>query len=179
MSKKYKKHSYEDRLKYMRMMEDGYSCTYIHTHYGISHELLESLWLKYQEEGPSALVKKQKVKADGAYKEKVVRDIEENPIPLHEAAIKYNVSASRLFVWRRMVREYGYEVLYQQKPRGRLRKDMGRPKKKKPEEMTELELLRYENERLRAENALLKKVKALVEEREARLREIGRKPSRD
>ena len=56
---------------------------------------------------------------------------------------------------------------------------MGRSKKKKLEEMTELERLRYENERLRAENALLKKVRALVEEREARLRETGRKPSKD
>ncbi len=42
-----------------------------------------------------------------------------------------------------------------------------------------MERLRYENERLRAENALLKKVRALVEEREARLREIGRKPSKN
>jgi transposase-like protein len=178
MSKKYKKHSYEDRLKYMRMMEDGYSSKYIQTHYGINHELLQALWLMYQDEGPAALVKKQYIKADGAYKEEVVRDIEENHIPLHEATIKYNVSVSGLYTWRRIVREYGYEALYQQKSIGRPRKDMGRPKKKKPEEMTELELLRYENERLRAENALLKKVKALVEEREARLREIGRKPSK-
>ena len=59
------------------------------------------------------------------------------------------------------------------------KKDMGRPRKKKPKEMTELERLRYENECLRAENALLKKVKALVEAREARLKEIGRKPSKD
>ena len=53
---------------------------------------------------------------------------------------------------------------------------MGRPKKQKPQ--TELERLRYENEYLRAEVALLKKVKALVEEREKRLRETGRKPSK-
>jgi hypothetical protein len=56
---------------------------------------------------------------------------------------------------------------------------MGRPRKKKPEEMTELERLRYENECLRAENALLKKVRALVEEREARLRATGQKPSKN
>ena len=56
---------------------------------------------------------------------------------------------------------------------------MGRPKKKKTEEMTELERLRYENECLRTENALLKKVRALVEERNARLREIGQKPSKN
>ena len=154
MSKKYKKHSYEDRLKYMRMMEDGYSSKYIHNHYGISCELLEALWLMYQEKGPAALAKKQYVKADGAFKEKVVRDIGENPLPLHEATIKYNVSVSSLLAWRRIVRECGYEALYQQKPRGRPRKDMGRPKKKKPEEMTELERLRYENECLRTENAL-------------------------
>ena len=41
------------------------------------------------------------------------------------------------------------------------------------------ERLRYENECLRAENALLKKVKALVEARDARLKEIGRKPSKN
>lgn len=53
---------------------------------------------------------------------------------------------------------------------------MGRPKKKKLEEMTELERALYENERLRAENALLKKVKALIEEREAQLRKPIRIP---
>ena len=179
MSKKYKKHSYEDRLKYMRMMEEGYSSKYIHTHYGISHELLEALWLMYQERGPAALVKKQYVKADGAFREKVVRDIEKNPISLPEATIKYNVSVSRLLAWRRIVREYGYDALYLRKPRGRPPKNMGRPKKKEPEEMTELERLRYENECLRAENALLKKVRALVEEREARLRGTERKPSKN
>ena len=54
---------------------------------------------------------------------------------------------------------------------------MGRPKKKKPE--TELEKLRDEVLRLKIENELLKKVKALVEAREARLYEIGHKPSKD
>ena len=55
-------------------------------------------------------------------------------------------------------------------------------KKKKvytEEELDELEMLRRRNEYLEAENALLKKVKALVEEREARLRATGRKPSKD
>ena len=91
------------------------------------------------------------------------------------------MSYTALKGWRRIVRKDGYAALYKEKRRGRPPKDnsMGRPKKKKPEEMTELERLRYENERLRAENALLKKVRALVEEREARLREIGRKPSKN
>ena len=46
-------------------------------------------------------------------------------------------------------------------------------------DLTELEKLRRRNAYLEAENALLKKVKALVEEKEARLRAIGQKPSKD
>ena len=47
------------------------------------------------------------------------------------------------------------------------------------EHLDELEELRQRNEYLEAENALLKKVKALVEERESRLRAIGRKSSKN
>ena len=174
-----KKHTFEDRLKYMKLLEAGYSVNHITSHFGVSHHLLDVLWEKYQKEGPSGLIKKQYACTDGSFREMVLRDIENNCLTLSEAAIKYNVSASRIQIWKRKARESGYAALYETKRRGRPPKDMGRPRKKKPEEMTELERLRYENERLRAENALLKKVKALVEEREARLREIGRKPSKD
>ena len=174
-----KKHRYEDRLKYMQMLEEGYSTNYIHDRYGIDHSLIEALWLKYKTQGPIALQRGKYVKADGAFREAVVRDFQENHLTLHEAVVKHGVSVASILKWSRMVRERGYVALYESKPCGRPPKNMGRPKKKKPEEMTELERLRYENERLRAENALLKKVKALVEEREARLREIGRKPSKD
>ena len=55
---------------------------------------------------------------------------------------------------------------------------MGRPRKNsKP--LTELESLRRENQELKTEIALLKKVRALVEERNARLRGIGQRPSKD
>ena len=180
MLKKRKKHGYAERLKYMHMLEDGYSVNYIHEHYGIDKQLLSHLWTRYESEGPSGLLKKQYVKADCAFKVQVVRDIEENHLTLVDASLKYNVSSSRIQVWRRIARTQGYDALAITRPRGRLPKnDMGRPKKKKPEEMSELERLRYENECLRAENALLKKVKALVEAREARLKEIGRKPSKN
>ena len=176
-----KKHTYEDRLKYMKLLEDGYSVTHIATRYGISHHLLNVLWEKYQQDGPSGLIKKQNIRSDGSYREMVLRDIENNCLTLSEAAIKYDVSIGRILFWKQKVRASGYDALYETKRRSRPTKDttMGRPRKKKPEEMTELERLRYENERLRAENALLKKVRALVEERESRLREIGRKPSKD
>ena len=178
MSRKYRKKGYAERLKYMHMLEDGYSIDYIVTHHGISHHLLGFLWTKYQSEGPSGLIKKKNIQADYEYKLKVLRDIEENHLTLVDASLKYYVSASQICVWRRIVKTKGYEALAEIKPRGRPPKnDMGRPRKKKPAEMTELELLRYENECLKAENALLKKVKALVEERDAHLRGTGRKPS--
>lgn len=56
MSKKYKKHGYADGLKYMHVLEEGYSINYIHDHYGISHQLLSSLWGRYQYEGPPNFV---------------------------------------------------------------------------------------------------------------------------
>ena len=180
MSKKYKKHGYAERLKYMHMLEDGYSIKYIGTHYGIDRKLLGVLWAKYQEEGPSGLVKKKNIKANLKFKIQVLRDIIENHLTLVDASLQYNVSPNRIYIWQRIARTKGYEALAETKPRGKPPKnDMGRPRRKKPEEMTELELLRYENECLKAENALLKKVKALVEERDARLRGTGRKPSKN
>ena len=162
------------------MLENGFSVKYIKTHFGINHQLLEYLWARYQSEGPSGLVKKQNIKADYAFKLQVVRDIEENHLTLVEASLKYNVSDSQLYQWRKIAANQGYDALAITRPRGRPPKnDMGRPKKKKPEEMTELELLQLRVKELEAENALLKKVKALVEAREARLKEIGRKPSKN
>ena len=173
MCKEQKRHGYDDRLKYMKMIEDGYSIDYISKHYGISHKDLDVLWLKYQKDGPSGLVKKKKHITDGKLRETIIRDIETNCLSLAEAAVKYDVCVNRIVIWRRIVEKGGYSSLYN------LNTDMGRPKKKKLEEMTELERALYENERLRAENALLKKVKALIEEREAQLRNIGRKPSKN
>ena len=177
MSRKRKKHTYEDRLKYMKMLERGYSINYIHKHYGISHRLLTTLWEKYQTEGSSALVKKKNCRFTAEEKLIVISDYEGKGLTLPDIMLKYGVSGSAILNWCKCYAAGGKEAL--RKPLGRPRKDMGRPKKKKPEEMTELERLRYENEYLRAENALLKKVKALVEEREVRLKGSGRKPSKD
>ena len=137
MSKKRKKHGYAQRLKYMHMLENGCSIEYIHKNHGISKGLLGQLWARYQSEGPSGLLKKQNVKADYAFKVNVVRDIEENHLTLVDATLKYNVSIGQLYKWRKIVRTQGYDALSITMPRGRPPKnDMGRPRKKKPEEMT-------------------------------------------
>ena len=172
-----KKHDRSALLKYMHMLKDGYSINYIHSKYGIDNSQLEKLWLLYQKEGAKVLHRQPNVRANGEFRHKVVLDIENNGISLVQASIKYGVSASRLSVWLRTAREQGIDALLITRKRG-CPKGMGRPKKvQKPE--TELERLRREVQELKTENALLKKVKALVEEREARLRAIGRGQSKN
>lgn len=175
---KLKKHGYTDRLRYMQMMEQGYSANYIHCHYGIGASLLKTLWVKYQKYGYQALIKSKNTRLSPHEKEKAIKDFEIKHLSLKEVLLKYGISETAFGEWRKKYHIAGIGGLSLEKI-GRPSKEMGRPKKKTLEEMTELERLRYENEYLKAENALLKKVKALVEERENRLREIGRKSSKN
>ena len=173
-----KKHDYGALLKYMRLLEDGYSIDHIHRKFGIGKGRLQSLWLLYQEHGTSVLRRKPYTQPSGELKQQIVLDIEKNHLTLVQASLKYGVSVTRLSVWLKIFREQGIDALLITKKRGRP-PGMGRPRKKKPEEMTELELLRVRVRQLEIENALLKKVKALVEERKARLRAIGQEQSKN
>ena len=173
------KNTYEDHLKYIKMIEQGYSIDYICKHRSISHKDLEVLWHRYQKDGPSGLGRKVRRLKDGKTREMILREIDAKCLTLHLAAAKYDVCVNTIIRWRRIAERGGYEALYRGLSETYSERLMGRPKKKKLEEMTELERALYENERLRAENALLKKVKALIEEREAQLRNIGRKPSKN
>ena len=127
----------------------------------------------YQKQGVSVLHRKPYTQASGALKQRIVSDIEKNHLTLVQASLKYGVSATRLSVWLKIAREQGLDALLITKKRGRP-PGMGRPRKKKPEEMTELERLRRENHLLKLELEIRKKAQALVEERKARLRAIGR-----
>ena len=173
-----KKHDREALLKYMVMLKEGRSFRSISDEFGINAERLKYLWILYQTEGESVLRRKRPIKVSEKLKLQIVSDVNKNNLTLVSASLKYGVSARRLSFWLKVAREQGLDVSSTTKERS-MKSIMGRPRKKKPEEMTELERLREENEYLRMENALLKKVKALVEEREARWREIGQKPSKN
>ena len=177
LKKKQKKHSLSDYLRYMHMIEDGYSFGFICDHYGSSEKTLKVLWHRYQESGIEGLKKRPNFQSTFELKKQIVFDIEKNHLTLHAASIKYGPSPDIIKVWLRIYRANGLSGLERIKKRGRP-PGMGRPRKNsKP--LTELERLRKEVQELKTENALLKKVRALVEERNARLREIGHGPSKN
>ena len=170
------KHSIETLLLAVKKCLEGYSYRGVARELGVeSHHVSE--WLvRYQRDGKNGLYKHPIKRADFAEKCKIVCEYAEKGVPLHKICAEYHVGRTAVQRWSAMYRKGGYDALRDIKPQGTGRKGMGRPKKQEPQ--TELERLRYENEYLRAENALLKKVRALVEEREKRLHEIGRKPSK-
>jgi len=71
-----KKNDYGALLKYMRMLEDGFSINYIHNKFGISAERLKCLWLLYQEQGLSVLRRKHYTQTSGELKQHIVSNIE-------------------------------------------------------------------------------------------------------
>ena len=94
-----KKHDYSALLKYMHMLEDGYSINYIHTNYCVRAERLSKLWLLYQKEGVKVLHHQEYTRSNAIFRHKSVLDIENNGISLVQALTKYGVSASRLSIW--------------------------------------------------------------------------------
>ena len=170
------KHGFNEKLRYIRMLEEGYTIDYIKKQFGINDTQLKVMWLKYQRDGLSALMDRSTSNHTPAtIKLAAVKDYVEKRLPLVSVCLKYDIDKSTIQRWKTKYLQQGIDAFVEESTLS----DMGRPRKKKPEEMTELERLRYENECLRTENALLKKVRALVEERNARLREIGQKPSKN
>ena len=170
------KHSFEEKLNYVRLALDGTPQRQICKTYGLGHNNLR-FWIdRYRLYGEEGLKSKPYVDISANKKERLIRLYEEKGVPLRQICIEHNISRAAFEKWIKQVHTRGDGLLYKKQQQDHPPKDsMARPKKKEPQ--TELEKLQYENLRLRAENALLKKVKALVEEEEARARRNGRKPS--
>jgi len=129
-------------------------------------------WVKkYETHGASGLLRNQE-KYDGQFKKKVVEYMHENHLSLQETAIHFNLSGDYVVKkWERIYYEEGIAGLHEER-RGRSRKMVRKPTKKKLPKATEEDLI-AEVQRLRIENAYLKKLNALVRERVQR--ENGKK----
>ena len=95
LCRKREKTGYTERLKYMHMLENGFSKTFLEQKFGIDRKLLGYFWVRYQSEGLLGLLKKQQFRADCALRLQVVCDIEEYHLTFVDASLKYNVSASQ------------------------------------------------------------------------------------
>ena len=112
------KHDYSARLKYIRLLESGWTFWSIRVKYGFNDTQLKVLWEKYQQCGKAGLHKSGKIKADFALKKKIVLDIIENHLTLHAASIKYGPSISSINTWLRIYRSEGLSGLERVRKRG-------------------------------------------------------------
>ena len=157
----YKKHSFEEKLRCMRLLDEGYPLRRLSKESGILRNQLRDLRKRYLAFGEDGLRRKPVHYASEAEKASVRAEIMEKALPLNEICLKYDVSESAIRNWHKI--------------EGKPPRSMA--KRKKETSLSELEELRARVEYLEAENALLKKVKALVEARDAHLKGTGQKPS--
>ena len=169
-----KKYYYPEKMAAIELLKEGKTLAEVSRQTGLDYNILTLCWNRYQAGGHLALLDKP---GHCGYaeeiKEQVIRDYVEKGLSLSAVVKKHDVPHDTVLRWYKKYKADGYEGLKDK------RKTLNKKRKHTQAELDELEILRKRNEYLEAENALLKKVKALVEEREARLREIGRKPSKD
>ena len=172
--------SLEEKLAILKLVEEGQSVRSVSDKHHLGRHIVYEWLAAYKDKGVQGLIPKNKRKNRLSYEEKckIVREYQESELTLYQLSVKHNVSSSQLGIWVRLAEKNGLEALVPKK-RGP-KTGMVRMKRLPKEECEkENERLRKENERLRLEILLLKKVKALVEEREARNKAIGRKPSKN
>ena len=172
--------SLEEKLAILKLVEEGQSVRSVSDKHHLGRHIVYEWLAAYKDKGVQGLIPKNKRKNRLSYEEKckIVREYQESELTLYQLSVKHNVSSSQLGIWVRLAEKNGLEALVPKK-RGP-KTGMVRTKRLPKEECEkENERLRKENERLRLEILLLKKVKALVEEREARNKAIGRKPSKN
>ena len=172
--------SLEEKLAIIKQVEQGQSVRSVSDRLHLGRHIVYEWVAAYKDRGIQGLAPRRKRENRRSYEEKckIVREYQESELTLYQLSVKHNVSSSQLGIWVRLAEKNGLEALVPKK-RGP-KTGMVRTKRLPKEECEkENERLRKENERLRLEILLLKKVKALVEEREARNKAIGRKPSKN
>ena len=167
---------YPIKVAAVRRLEGGESANRICKELHVDSKSLRLWYAQYQAGGELALMRSIH-ESPKSVEEKmvIIRDIIDNNLSLSSASVKHLIPRYTLRRWLIYYQSRGKDGLVRKNSSG----TMAKKKAYTAEQLDELEMLRRRNEYLEAENALLKKVKALVEEREARQRAIGRKPSKD
>jgi transposase len=165
--------NYPKYVQAMGMLDEGKSASYVCRVLHMDRHTLRLVRQKYLQGGELALLRPDyQPHLEPERKIEIIREITEKGVSLSEASLKYDILPQTIRRWRKAYEQRGGAGLSRQR-------SMKKRRQRTEAEMDEIEMLRKRNEYLEAENALLKKVKALVEEREARLRAIGQKPSKD
>ena len=171
-----KNENYPKYVQAMHLLNEGRSFNYIVKHLGVDRETIKLVHLRYKNGGELALLRPIfQPQSSIERKLEIVREVDEKLLSLPGVALKHLISTSTLRRWVNAYHQFGKAGLARKGSSNGMKKKRQRTEA----ELDELEILRKRNEYLEAENALLKKVKALVEEREARLRAIGRGPSKN
>ena len=171
-----KNENFPKYVQAMKLMDEGMRPWTVCRELHMGIDTVRRIREQYLSGGELALLKPSHVfNRNPSEKEKILLLIKGKKLSLRQAAVLYNVPGRTIGRWQKAYEQSGLAGLSRKRSENTMRKKRQRTEA----EMDELERLRKRNEYLEAENALLKKVKALVEEREARLREIGRKPSKD
>ncbi len=171
-----KNENYPKYVQAMHMLDEGMSINYIQKHLKVDCISIKLARRRYLAGGELGLLQPiHQNQLDVKRKLEIVQEVEQKLLSLPEVALKHLIVPYTLRRWVKAYHQYGEAGL----ARKGISNGMKKKRQRTEAELDELEKLRKRNEYLEAENALLKKVKALVEERESRLRAIGRGPSKN
>ena len=172
-----KNENYPKYVQAMRMMDEGKSAYCVSRLLKIGYDTLVVLRPKYLAGGElSMMAPPHKTQLSCDKKIEIIKEIENKGISLYKASMLHGIPHRTIARWIMAYKRCGTAGLVRKNKAKRI---MKKKRRITDAELEELKMLRERNEYLEAENALLKKVKALVEERESRLRAIGRGPSKN
>jgi transposase len=167
--KKRNKFSIEDQERaVLKVINKGRSCNSVAIELHTSKTLIRRWVDSYKLHGINGLSLKNTLRYTGEFKCKLILEMLEQKLSLHQMSVKYNITHSVISNWRRDYEQHGASSLFKEKPRGRPPIMKDEPKKKNNITSTgRYDQLLDENLRLRAENDFLKKLHALMLKEEA------------